>query len=175
MKHVLTISIIALMLCVALSAVAADAPAKVKLGVYDSRAIAIAWARTPAFAESIKQLRAEFMSAKEAKDEKRTQELEQQGQWMQVRMHQRGFSTAGAADLLGELKSLLPAIAKEAGVIAIVSKWELPFSDPAVELVDVTAQVVALFHPDEETQQILGELKDRPPVPFNELPLNPND
>ena len=175
MKHILTVSIIALLTCVALSAVAADAPAKVKLGVYDSRAIAIAWARTPAFAESMKQLRADFMSAKEAKDEKRAQELEQQGQWMQVRLHQRGFSTAGAADLLGELKSSLPAIAKEAGVIAIVSKWELPFSDPAVELVDVTSQVVGLFHPGEDMQQIIRELKNQPPVPFSELSLDPND
>jgi hypothetical protein len=174
MKH--TLAWLALGALVAIAGVAvAEKPATVKLGVYDSRAVAVAWARSPAFMESMQQMRQERDRAKEAGDQKKVEELERQGPWMQVRMHQRGFSTAGAADLLGDLRADLPAIAKEAGVIAIVSKWELPYCDASVEQVDVTLQVAGLFHPDEATLKIIGELQVQAPIPFDELPLDAND
>jgi len=167
--------LVALLVAAAGVAAAAEGPAKLKLGIYDTRAAAIAWARTPAFAESMRQFRLGHDEAKKAEDQKKVDELEQEGQWRQVRLHQRGFSTAGAADLLTDRKAELAAIAKEAGVGAIVSKWEVPYSDDSVTLVDVTMQVVALFHPDEATLRIITGLKDQAPVPFDELPLDPNE
>jgi hypothetical protein len=89
-------------------------------------------------------------------------------------MHLRGFSTAGAGDLLAKVADGLPAVAREAGVALIVSKWELPYKDPGVEVIDVTVAVAKLFMPDEQTLKILGELAAQPPVPLDELSLDPN-
>lgn len=90
---------------------------------------------------------------------------------MQVRLHQRTFSTAGAADLLKGLDEKLPAIARQAGVAAIVSRWELPYRDPALELVDVTAAVAELFAPDAATRKVMAEVGAMEPQPFDEVPL----
>lgn len=147
----------------------------VRIGVYDSRGVAIAYGRSAGFRESMTRLRGDFEQAKTRGDTARVKTLEQQGQWMQVRLHQRGFSTAGAGDLLAKVADRLPGVAREAGVVLIVSKWEMPFRDPAVEIVDVTLPVAKLFQPDEQTLEILGELARQEPVPFDELPLDPND
>jgi hypothetical protein len=94
---------------------------------------------------------------------------------MQVRLHQRGFSTAGAGDLLAKVAGALPGVAREADVVLIVSKWELPCQDASVEAVDVTLPIAKLFKADEQTLKILGELKDQKPIPFDEIPFDAND
>lgn len=154
-----------------LAAGAAEAGETMRLGTYDSRVVALACARSQAFAASLDELRSELVAAKAAGDQAKVQELEQEGAWMQVRLHQRTFSTAGAADLLKGLESRLPAIAKQAGVAAIVSRWELPYSSPSIELVDVTQQVAALFAPDAATRKLMDEVAAMAPQPFDEVPL----
>lgn len=121
------------------------------------------------------KLRADFEQAKTQGDTAQARKLETEGQAMQVRMHLRGFSTAGAGDLLAKVADGLPAVAREAGVVLIVSKWELPYKDPAVEVIDVTVPVAKLFMPDEQTLRILSELAAQQPVPLDELSLDPND
>jgi hypothetical protein len=98
----------------------------VRIGVYDSRGVAIAYARSAGFRESMTRLRGDFEQAKARGDSAQMKTLEQQGQWMQVRLHQRGFSTAGAGDLLARVADGLAGVAREAGVVLIVSKWEMP-------------------------------------------------
>ena len=147
----------------------------IRIGVYDSRGVAIAYARSAGFRESMTKLRHDHEEAKARGDSAQVKKLEQQGQWMQVRLHQRGFSTAGAGDLLATVADGLPGVAREAGVALIVSKWEMPFKDPAIEIVDVTLPVAKLFKPDEQTLKILGEMAGQKPIPFDELSLDPND
>ena len=146
-----------------------------KIGVYDSRGIAIAYARSAEFGESMARLRADYEQAKAKGDSAQVKQLGQEGLWMQVRLHQRGFSTAGVGDLLVKVAGALPGVAREAGVVLIVSKWEMPYQDASVEVVDVTLPIARLFKPDEQTLKILGELKDQKPVPFDEVPLDGND
>jgi hypothetical protein len=90
-------------------------------------------------------------------------------------MRQRVFSTAGVGDLLAKVADRLPGVARKAGVVLIVSKWEMPCRDPAVQAVDVTLPLVRLFQPDEATLKVLGELAKQAPVPLDELPLDAND
>jgi hypothetical protein len=40
--------------------------------------------------------------------------------------------------------------------------------------VDVTPQLVSLFHPNAQALKFIGQMKDQPPVPFEKLPLDPN-
>jgi hypothetical protein len=164
-----------LTVCVGPATAEKVAKSPMKIGVYDSRGIAIAYARSPEFGESMTRLRADYEQAKAKGDSAQVKKLGQEGQWMQVRLHQRGFSTAGVGDLLAKVADGLPGIAREAGVVLIVSKWEMPYVDPSVQVVDVTLPIARLFKPDEQTLKILGELKDQKPIPFDEVPLDGND
>lgn len=153
----------------------APAAATVRLGVYDSRAVALAWGRSPEFHGRIQKLRDDFGLAKAAGDTARMRELERDGMWTQVRLHQRVYSTAGAGDLLAGVRDQLPAIAKEAGVVAIVSRWEVPFSDASVELVDVTKAVANLFAPDVMATKYIEQMAQEPPAPLDEIRLDGRD
>ena len=166
-----------LTVCVGPATAMAEKAAKspMKIGVYDSRGVAVAYARSPEFGESMARLRADYEQAKAKGDSAQVKKLGQEGLWMQVRLHQRGFSTAGVGDLLAKVAGALPGVAREAGVVLLVSKWEMPYQDASVEVVDVTLPIARLFKPDEQTLQILGELKDQKPVPFDEVPLDGND
>lgn len=147
----------------------------IRIGVYDSRGIAIAWARSEEFRQENAKLRADYEQAKAKGDTLQARKLEKEGKSMDFRLHLRGFSTAGAGDLLTKVADGLPAAAHEAGVALIVSKWELPYMDPGVEVVDVTVPLARLFNPDEETMKILDELATQKPVPLDELLLDSDD
>ena len=164
-----------LAVCVGPATAEKAAKPRMKIGVYDSRGVAIAYARSPEFGESVARLRADYEQAKAKGDSAQMKKLGQEGPWMQVRLHQRGFSTAGVGDLLAKVADALPGVAREAGVVLIVSKWEMPYRDASVEVVDVTLPIAKLFKADEQTLKILEELKDQKPVPFDEVPLDPND
>lgn len=71
----------------------------VKVGIYDSRVVALAYHRSTEQEQAHLLLREEYNKAKAAKDEKRVKEFEQEGPWTQVRMHQQVFSTAGLRPL----------------------------------------------------------------------------
>ncbi len=159
----------------AATAPAAPAAAKVRLGVYDTRAVALVWGRSPAFHEAIQKLRAGFAAAKAAGDTARMRELDRDGLWAQVRLQQRVYSTAGAADLLVPVRDKLPAIAKEAGVVAIVSKWEAPYTGADVELVDVTGALTALFAPDVMATKYIEAMAQEPPKPLEQIRLDAKD
>jgi len=157
--------------------IAAEMPrgAALRIGVFDSRAVAIAYARTPATATRFEKLREDFMKAKAANDTTRMKQLEKEGQWSQVRLHQRGFSTVGVGSMLETVADKLPDVARDAGVSLLVSKWELPYLGKGIETVDVTLQLVKLFNPDEQTLKLVPEITKAPPIPFDELGLDAND
>jgi hypothetical protein len=120
-------------------------------------------------------MRSDYEAAKARGDDKRMKDLQKEGPWTQVRLHQQAFSTAGVTNIMAKVADSLPGIAREAGVALIVSKWEMPYLGPSVEVVDVTLPIARLFKPDEQTLKILGELKGQKPVPFDELSLDPID
>jgi hypothetical protein len=146
-----------------------------RIGVYDSRAVALACARSEPFKQQIAQMQKDLAEARAKNDTKRVKELEAQGPAMQVRLHQQAFSTAGVTDIMAKVADAIPGIAREAGVVLIVSKWEMPFRDPSVEVVDVTLPIAMLFKPDPQTLKILAEMKDVKPVPLDQISLDPNE
>jgi Skp family chaperone for outer membrane proteins len=179
MTRRLTITTLALALAVlCLGIGSATAPAKAaaptKIGVFDSRAVALAYWRSDVGMRELRALHEEYAKAKAANDETRIKELEQEGPWRQVRMHQQVFSTATAATILEKVSDKLPGVAKEAGVSAIVSKWEVPYKDASIETVDVTLSIVRLFNQDPQTLKMIQEMSAQPPIPFEKLPLDPN-
>lgn len=143
--------------------------AKVRVGTFDSRAVAIAYVRSEAFDRHLKGLRAEYEKAKAAGDEKRVKELEAEGPAGQELVHKQGFGTWPVDNILAKIKGKIPKIAKQADVDVIVSKWNVVYQRPGVEFVDVTDLMVQPFDPDESTLQAIKELLKRAPVPLEEL------
>jgi hypothetical protein len=160
--------------CFIYSMVRAENPAakaekeKHRVGTFDSRAIAIAYASSNEFNQSIKKLMEEHKQAKADGNEQKAKELEAQGNAHQQKLHMQGFSTASVSEYLVHIKDRLPVVAKEAGVDVIVSKWDLVYQSPDAEFVDVTELMVKQFNPNEKILKTISELKKHPPISLEE-------
>lgn len=142
-----------------------------QIGVYDSRAIAIAWAGTEPFINGIKDLKARHQEAKEAGDTELAEKLEAEGIAMQEQMHFQGFSTAPVDNILARFQESMAAAMEEAGVTVIVSKWDedgLALHTDA-EQVDVTMKLVLAMGTNERQLDTVRNMGDKPPVPLEEL------
>lgn len=154
--------------CAAFGA-APPAPAPIRVGVYDSRAVAVAYAHSEFNDRLIGELVKRRDAAKAARDDAGVKAAEAEGAALQERLHRQGFSTAPIPDILAHVQAELPAIADQAGVDVLVSKWDLAWQRSGVELADVTAAMIEPFHPDERVKQIVADLAKREPVPLSEL------
>ena len=159
--------------CIALAAVGCsncnlnpDEP-KERVGVYDSRAVAVAYVRSEQFDKIIKAKMAEMEEAKATGDTEKIEELEAWGKTQQARVHRQGFGSAPVDDILEQIKDKLGKITKEADVTTLVSKWDKKTLKEykCAELVDVTDMVADLFCPDEKTLEIIEEMKEKKPTP----------
>ena len=139
-------------------------PTKVRVETFDSRAIAIAYVRSALFAPVMQGWKDKYEKAKAEKNEKVIKELEAEGATGQQLLHLQGFSIGSVADILEKVKDNLPKAAQEAGVDIIVSKWEVAYKNPSIEIVDVTSHLVKLFNPPEQTLKIIEGLSKQPPM-----------
>lgn len=142
---------------------------KFRVGVYDSRVIAVAYGNSTEFKEAMKPIEADYQKAKAAKDEKRVKEIDASMKLKQRRAHEQGFSTGSVIPIMEKLKAQLPQVAQQAGVQIIVSKWELNHQSAAVEIVDVTDKLVALFHVSERGLKWCHDLQQKPPLPLEQI------
>jgi uncharacterized protein involved in type VI secretion and phage assembly len=168
LKWFMLSSALALSLMTGATASAQSQTNKLRIGVYDSRAVAAAYANSTEFQQTLKAVRADYEQAKAAGDDKRVNQLESRMKLQQRQLHEQVFSTASVAGILAKIRGALPAVAKKARVQAIVSKWELSHQEPDVELVDVTEDLAVLFHTSDNEQKWRGILK-HPPVPIEEI------
>jgi hypothetical protein len=168
-KWSVAVSTIALVVLTGSFASAQTQTNKFRVGVYDSRAVAVAWGNSTEFKEFLKPIEAEHNKAKEAKNEKRVKEIESQMQLRQRRAHEQAFSTGSVAPIMAKVKDRLPDVAKQTNVQVIVSKWELNQQSPEVEIVDVTDKIVALFHVNERGLKWSKDIQSKQPIPFDQL------
>jgi hypothetical protein len=149
----LTLALVAGLALSALSLGVQDPKPKVRLGTYDSRAIAVAYA--PSLHNPVASKMKEHAAAKAAGDQAKVAELEAWGAAHQRQLHRQGFALMPVDDLLAPVSHELPRVAREVGVDAIV--FGCSHAGPGVELVDVTMQLVELYAPNERT---LGFVRD---------------
>jgi hypothetical protein len=143
----------------------AEEPATVRVGVYDSRAVAVAYAASDfnPVSEKMKQ----YDAAKEAGDTKRMEEYEAWGQKHQRQLHRQGFGRVPVTDLLEHVADRLPDVARETGVDVIA--FECNYRGPHVEEVDVTRELVMLFDPSGKTLETVAEMAKVEPVDLDEI------
>ncbi len=163
----------------AASDVAAQAAKPVRVGTFDSRAVALAYYRkvyqSPEFTARLKKLKEEHAQAKAAGDEEKAKRLESEGRGEQARSHSQVFGSASIDEIMAKIKDQLPAVAKQAGVDLIVSKWNVAYRSPDAQFVDVTESLAKLFQPDENTLKMIRELPKHPPLSAEELKKHENE
>jgi len=147
---------------------------EVRIGTYDSRAVAVAYIRSEPFSQKMKELHRQRAEAVKAGDQKAIEQLEATGQSMQIRMNLQGFSTAPVDDVLDTVRDKLPGVAQQACVVVITRGAD--HHEAGVEVVDITDALVRLFDPDEQTLKVIAELRKQKPQPIEavaKMPANP--
>ena len=139
---------------------------RTRIGVFDSRVVALAYYNTPEFRTEMQQMMAALQAAKAANNQAKVADLEFQGPAIQNLMHYQVFSTASIPNVLEKLTAVLPKVAAEAGVSTIVSKWDVAFKSSDVDYVDVTDQLVRPFNPDARTQTMVDQARMQTPMPL---------
>lgn len=135
---------------------------KIRIGIYDNRAIVCAWA--PSKYNTGIQKMEELNKAKSDGDTQKVEELKAWGKSHQRQLHRQGFGKVPVDDLLAPVKDQLRDVANKTGVEAIV--WQCDFRSENVEIVDVTHEIVMLYSPNERTLKWIDDLKK---VPYMEL------
>lgn len=157
--------------CFGCEPVTSGGAAKETIGIYDSRAIAVAYAGSELHEAQLGKLKGDYDAAKAAGDEARVAALEKQAQEAQRQMHLQGFGTAPVDGLLEQVQGELDRIKAEAGVVALVSKWDeagLAAHRDAAR-VDVTDALIDAFHPSERQRKMAIDIQRQTPVPMDEL------
>ncbi|MBN2024905.1 MAG: hypothetical protein JW809_19160 [Pirellulales bacterium] len=146
-----------------------SAAAPLRVGTYDSRAVAVAFAASATFNQELRQWKEERDKAEAAGDDKTLKQLEAKAVARQKQAHHQGFGAAPVDDIIEHIKDKLPAIAQQADVDVIVSKWAVAYCADGAKFVDVTDLMVEPFAPNERTQRIIRDLRDRPLVSPDEI------
>jgi len=144
--------------------------AQERIGVYDSRAVAVAYAGSTWQVKKMKELTAQLKKAREAGDTNQVSRLEAEGQAWQSDLKRQGFGTAPVEDLLAEIADDLPTILEAAGVTSIISKWNKTELDkhPHAVQVDVTMRLVDAFQPNETQRRRAIEIQKMKPQKIKE-------
>ncbi len=148
----------------------AAAKTQVRIGVYDSRAIAVAFSGSPVHEKQLQQLMIEHKKAKEAGEVDKVAKLEAEGKARQARAHQQAFSTAPVDDLLLYVADALPEIRKGADVTMILSKWDKAGlrQHAGAQTVDVTMELVDAFQPTPRQRRSAIEIQKHKPIPLGQ-------
>ena len=141
-----------------------------RIGVYDSRAIAVAFAGSEAFTRWMAGVKADREQARAVGDEKRVAEIEADVAERQKMAHKQAFSTASVDDILEQIEGQLPGIRQEAGVEVLVSKWDEEglAKYAQAERVDVTMAMVDAFKPGEGRRRSAIEIQKHKPIALKE-------
>jgi hypothetical protein len=144
---------------------AAEPGAELRVGVYDSRAIAVAWAASEF--NPVGEKMKEYDAARAAGDEARVEELEEWGESRQRQLHRQGFGRVPVTDLLACVKDRFPEVARQTGVEVIA--FECNYLAPGVEKVDITMALVMLYNPSPKTLKTVAELMKHKPLSLDEI------
>lgn len=153
-------------------AASARPAAKLRIGTYDSRAVAVAHGRSDLFMNKFKDLQRQHAEAEKAGDTKRIEQLKAQAESMQMRMHLQVFSDGPVDDVIEAVRDKLPSVAKQMNVSAIARAVDYHES-ATVEVVDVTDELVALFNPDKQTLKVVEDLRPSKPAPIEDVARMP--
>lgn len=141
----------------------------IRVGLFDSRAIAVAFAGSELHDAELKEVRKRYDAAKASGDEKTKAAIEKEMEARQARMHHQGFGTASVQDILDRIEEKLPALAAEAGVDVLVSKWDVAWQRDGAKTVDVTWPLVEVFGASERVRGWVEDLQKKDPISASDI------
>jgi hypothetical protein len=150
-----------ILIAVAFAAVSFAEGKKIRVGVYDNRAVAVAYGRSAFFEQEINAVKVEYNNAKTEGKNARMKELDGKMEKLQKKAHKQAFAAAPVDDILAKIKDQLPKVAADANVAVITSKVNFVNSDE-IEVVDITFEIIKPFKPDEKTVSIIKSLVTKP-------------
>ncbi len=139
---------------------------KQRIGVYDSRIIAIWYFQggDGEFTKIMKEFMASMKKAQDNKDTIEVKKLSEKAQISQRIAHDKGFGRGSVAEIVQNKQEEFRSLAKNENLIAIVSKWEVNYSTQDVELVDVTLKLLELFKANDNIKKMIDEMKSIEPI-----------
>jgi len=149
---------------------AKSGPGPVRIGLYDSRALAYAHFWSPECQRDLQKLMKAAREAQAAGQTNRFNELKSKIKKLDAQNHLQVFSTAPVDDVLAAMKETLAAVQKETGVSRFVSKWDQATLDqlPTAERIEVTDQLLRDFKPNDRQQKVLADMRRQKPLPLEE-------
>jgi len=141
---------------------------KERVGVYDSRAVALAYWRTENRLDNYHDpLIEQIKKAKAEGDKELVKKLDAELWGHRKLLHKQVFSNGPIDDVLEKINDEVAEVRNEANFIAIVSKWDKKTlkSYKCAELVDATDMIVAQFNPDEKVLKTIEVMKKEKPIP----------
>jgi hypothetical protein len=147
------------------SGTAASPANKVRIGTYDNRSVAVAYAASKH--NPVKEKWAAYEKAKTVKDQAKIKELEAWGEEHQKLLHFQGFGRVPVSDLLEPVKDQVREMAQKKGLAAITMSCDFVGID--VEVVDVTEDLVKLYEPSERTLKMARDIRKAKQVGLVEL------
>ena len=148
------------------SGIQTNAQTKLRIGVFDSRAVAVAFynSKFSTNQQIFASLGTRMKEAKGKDDKDAIAKIEREASLRQVMMHEQGFGRGSINNVTGAIKDKLAQLAKSENLSVIVSKWELVFSDADVVSIDVTEKIVDFFEPNEKIKSMMKEIMESEPL-----------
>jgi hypothetical protein len=165
-KTLISTALLTISAALAASAQTTNATPAERIGIYDSRAITVAFVGSSLHNTELRQLEAEMTKAKQTGDTATVARLKAEGKARQVTAHKQAFSTAPVDDILTHITNALPEIQKQANVTTLISKWDEAALNkhPGAERVDITLPLVDAFNPSATQRKSALEIQKHKPI-----------
>ncbi len=137
---------------------------KPRIGIYDSRAVAIAYYQSPYHQQDLDKLLADYNDARSKGDTVLAKKLSDRVSIMQMIAHDKGFGKGTVSNILDRFTNQLDKLAKAKNLLFIVSKWEVYSENGGIEFVDVTEKVAAIINPSEKVLEFIKDLDKHAPI-----------
>lgn len=141
-----------------------------RVGTYDSRSIAVAFAGTDIFKKNMKThidtMTEAYNKAKAQGNTAEMKEIEKEMQEEQDSLHKLAFSTAPVDDILANYKDKLEGLKKEKNLDLLISKWdqEKLRQYHSAQIVDVTVDMIDVINPDSKQRESAIEIQKHKPI-----------
>lgn len=142
-----------------------------RIGVYDSRAIAVAFAGSPRHEAQLAPVIAAMNAAKAAGDDAALAKVGQALREGQAQMHRQGFGTAPVDEILDLYTDKIDALKARYGLSALVSQWDEAAlqAHADVEQFDVTDELIDVIGPSDRQRSAAQSVREHAPLTEAEL------
>lgn len=151
-----------------------DQTGQVRIGTYDSRAVALAYGRSEFFSLPYDQWKRQIEMAKREGDKAKIEEAENIPKRRQNLAHMQVFGNAPIHNLLKEppLAKAIEQQATEQRLDLVVRDIDIAHCGPSVELIDITDALVESCQPTQNTRTMIEQMSRHDPIPLEQFPID---